>query len=280
MDLKYDPVSYVVAAGKPYHHLELSLTRAVAGLRSRADLTADVVAMQNGDGSWPAGWKAGAPGSVPRTAAIIPLLFRAGAADAARKGAAWLAATQRADGGFCENAALADTLQPEWEWFSAEHPVTWITGAAVVSLTTVGGYDDAVIRARDLLLRARNAEGGWPGQVTAAFKNRTDLWAIPEVVQGLLAAGVAANHDVFRDLMSALARYRKGWRDPIANPLPALLALGRRLSSPEVQETLQLLVGTQNGDGGWPYLAGGDSHADPTTAFDALFGRYGLLAAR
>jgi hypothetical protein len=280
MDLKSDPVSYVVAAGKPYHHLELSLTRAVAGLRSRADLTADVVATQNGDGSWPAGGKTGAPGNVPRTAGIVPLLFRAGAADAARKGAAWLAAMQRADGGFCENAALADTLKPEWEWFSAEHTVTWITGSAIVAFTTVDGYNDAVIRARDLLLRARNAEGGWPGQLAPAFKDRTDLWTIPEVVQGLLAAGVAANHDVFRDLVPALVRHREGWRDPIANPLPALLALGRRLSSPEVQEALQLLVATQNDDGGWPYLAGGDSHPDPTTAFVALFGRYGLLAAR
>jgi hypothetical protein len=267
---------YVLAAGRPHHLLELGLVGIDPG-RARADLVADVGALQNDDGSF-AGTR-GEPGSVPVTASRAEILARAGETEAAKRGAAWLASVQREDGGFCENAALAATLKPEWEWFSAENPVTWITGEAMVALAAVGGFDRNVTLARNLLLRARNRDGGWPGQVAASYPDRTDLWTVPGVVRGLLAAGVAANHDVFAGLAGALARQKDGWRNPIENPLPALMALGRRGTDADVQVCLKLLADAQNEDGGWPYFAGGESHPNPTTEILTLLAKYRLASS-
>lgn len=266
---------YVISTGKAYHHLELRLA-GVDVPRAQDELVTEITASQNDDGSFPGSRPKGEAGSVPVTSRLVGLLARAGEAEAAAKGAAWLASMQREDGGFSENAALADALKPEWDWFSAAHPVTWITGDAIVALAAVGGFEKNVALARNLLLRTRNADGGWPGQVAEGYPDRTDLWTIPGVVQGLLAAGVAANHDVFAGLAGALGRQKKGWRDPIANPLPAFLGLGRRAADGDVRECLKLLAETQNEDGGWPYLAGDESHPDPTTAAIALLRRYRL----
>jgi hypothetical protein len=267
--------AYVVAAGKAHHHLELSLAGGDAS-RAKADLVAEATAAQNDDGSFAGARGENEPGSVPATASRVELLARAGAPEAAKKGAAWLAAMQRRDGGFCENPALAANLKAEWEWFSARNSVTWITGEAIVALSAAGDFTENINRARSLLLRTRNKDGGWPGQVAKDYPDRTDLWTIPGVVQGLLAAGIAPNHDVFAGLAGALARQKGRWRNPVENPLPVLLTLGRRAADADVQECLNLLAETQNGDGGWPYLAGDESHPDPTTAFYVLLTKYRL----
>lgn len=270
--------AYVVAAGKAHHHLELSLAGGDAS-RVKADLAAEVTAAQNEDGSFAGTGAKSEPGSVPVTAWRVELLARAGAPEAAKKGASWLAAMQRPDGGFCENPALAANLKPEWEWFSARNSVTWITGDAIVALSAAGDFNENINRARSLLLRTRNKDGGWPGQVAKDYPDRTDLWTIPDVVQGLLAAGIAPNHDIFAGLPGALARQKGRWRNPIENPLPALLALGRRAADADVQKCLKLLAEAQNDDGGWPYLAGDESHPDPTTAFWVLLTKYRLSPA-
>lgn len=266
---------YVISAGKAHHHLDLALA-GVDVPRAKAELVAEITGSQNDNGSFAGSRPKGEPGSVPATSWRVELLERAGEGKAAKKGAAWLASMQRDDGGFSENAALAETLKPEWDWYSAENPVTWITGEAIVALAAVSGFDANINLARNFLLRARNKDGGWPGQVAEGYPDRTDLWTIPGVVQGLLAAGVGANHDVFAGLAGALARQKDGWRNPIENPLPAFLGLGRRAADGDVQECLKLLAGTQNDDGGWPYFAGDESHPDPTAAAVTLLRRYRL----
>jgi hypothetical protein len=275
MDRLGKAAEYVTSAGGPHHLLELGLVGIDAG-RGKDDLVAEITALQSDDGSFAGTRDRGEPGSVPATASRTDILHRAGADEAAKKAAAWLAARQREDGGFCENAALASTLKPEWEWFSAEHTVTWITGEAMAALAVVGGFEPNVTRARNLLLRARNRDGGWPGQVAAGYPDRTDLWTINGVVQGLIAAGIAPNHDAFAGLAGALTRQQDRWRNPIENPLPAFLALGRRGADGDVQTCLKSFAGAQNKDGGWPYLAGGESHPDPTAAAVALLARYRL----
>ena len=266
---------YVISAGKAHHHLELRLA-GVDVPRAKAELVAEITGSQNDDGSFAGSRPKGEPGGVPATSRRVELLARAGEGKAAQKGAAWLASMQREEGGFSENAALAGTLKPEWDWYSAENPVTWITGDAMVALAAAGDFDKNIILARNFLLRARNKDGGWPGQVAESYPDRTDLWTIPGVVQGLLAAGVAANHDVFAGLAGALGRQKDVWRNPIENPLPAFLGLGRRAADGDVQECLKLLAETQNDDGGWPYCAGDESHADPTAAAVTLLRKYRL----
>ncbi len=268
-------VDFVISAGTTRHYLELALAGVDLG-RAPSDLVGDITGSQNDDGSFAGTRGRGEPGSVPTTAALVELLVRAGNGKAAKKGAAWLAAMQRDDGGFCENPALEATLKPEWEWFSSKNAVTWITGDAIVALAATDGFAENVTRARALLLRARNKDGGWPGQVSPDYPDRTDLWTIPGVVRGLLAAGIAPNHDVFAGLAAALGRQKDRWRNPVENPLPAFLTLGRRGADADVQECLKLLAGAQNKDGGWPYLAGGESHPEPTTAAVALLRRYRL----
>lgn len=274
MELKYDVVKYLADAGGPHHHLELNLSG--IKLKDRRELINLITAAQNDDGSWPAGLVKGKPGSVPFSAWMVELLRRAGEEPTAKKGAAWLAAMQRPDGGFAENAALAETLKPEWEWFSTSNPVTWITGEAMVALAAVGGYNAQVNAARNLLFRARNRRGGWPGQVAPAFADRTDLWTVTSVVRGLLAAGTPANHDVFAGIREVLREHRNRWHNPVENPFAAFLALGRRLSDADVQESLTVLAESQNADGGWPYEAGGPSHPDITVGVWTVLVRYGL----
>jgi len=266
---------YLFAAGKAHHLLELGLAGVDAG-RAKADLLAEILASQNDDGSFPGSRPQGEPGSVFATSRRVDLLARAGEAEPARRGAAWLAALQRADGGFAENPALAATLDPSWDWYSVENAVTWMTGEALVALALVGGFEANVTAARNLLLRARNADGGWPGQVAESYPDRTDLWTVASVVQGLLAAGIAPNHDVFSGLAGALARQKDRWQHPIENPLPALMALGRRGVDGDVQECLKLLAKGQNKDGGWGYFAGDDSHPDPSTSVVVIIARYRL----
>jgi hypothetical protein len=275
MDRLKKAAEYVISSGGPHHLLELGLAGIDAG-RGKADLVAEITALQNDDGSFAGASGPGKPGSVPVTASRTDLLHRAAETQTAKKAAEWLVGRQREDGGFCENAALASTLKPEWEWFSTEHAVTWITGEAMAALAAVGGFGPNVTRARNLLLRARNRDGGWPGQVAADYPDRTDLWTVNGVVQGLIAAGIAPNHDAFAGLAGALSRQQDRWRNPIENPLPAFLALGRRGADADVQACLKVLAGSQNKDGGWPYLAGGESHPDPTTAAVALLARYRL----
>lgn len=276
MELKRDPVPYIIAAGGPNHHLELGLIgRNVP--QSDAELIAALVERQNGDGSWSVLYESGRPGSVAATARTAELLARAGNPAAAAQGAAWLAAQQRPEGGFAENAALADALKPEWDWISATHIVTGLTGEVILALVAAGGYGAQVAKARDLLILTRHKDGGWPGQLAAAFRERVDLWAVAGVVKGLLAAGIAANHPVFNNLTEALERRKDNWRNPVENPLPAFLALGKRLSDADVQECLRLAAESQNDDGGWPFLAGHESDPTPTVTFTVLFARYGLL---
>jgi len=275
MDSLKSASEFVISAGGPHHLLALGLAGLDPG-QSKDDLVAEITSLQNEDGSFPGAGGRGEPGSVPATASRVDLLHRTGEGEAVPRGAAWLAAQQREDGGFCENAALAATLKPEWDWFSTDHTVTWITGDVIVALSAAGGFDARVTRGRNLLLRARNRDGGWPGQIAEDYPDRTDLWAVNGVVQGLLAAGISPNHDVFAGLAGALGRQKDGWRNPIENPLPALMALGRRGTDADVQTCLKLLAETQNADGGWPYLAGGESHAEPTTAAVTLLRRYRL----
>jgi hypothetical protein len=277
MELKRDPLPYLLAHGGPHHRLAWALAGGSVE-ETDLELIAVITGWQNGDGSFPPPGLSGKPGSVPATANLTELLMRAGAGDPADRAAVWLANQQRNDGGFAENPALADSLKPEWEWLSATRPVTWVTALAMQALNAAGGYHAPVNRARNFLLRARNRDGGWPGQVGEGYPDRTDLWTLGDVVKGLLAVGIAANHDVFRGLPAALERQKAGWRDPVANPLPTWLALGRRLSDANVQEGLKLLVATQNDDGGWPYLADRESHPDTTLAFMTLLVKYGLHA--
>jgi hypothetical protein len=266
---------YLLGAGKAHHLLELGLAGVDLG-RAKADLVAEILASQNDDGSFAGSRPQGEPGSVFATSERVDLLARAGEAEGARRGAAWLVSLQRDDGGFAENPALADTLDPSWDWYSVEHAVTWMTGEALVALAVVGGFDANVNAARNLLLRARNADGGWPGQVAETYPDRTDLWTVPGVVQGLLAAGIAPNHDVFAGLAGALSRQKDRWKNPVENPLPALMALGRRGVDGDVQECLKLLAKAQNKDGGWGYFAGDESHPDPSTAVVAVTSKYRL----
>jgi hypothetical protein len=57
------------------------------------------------------------------------------------------------------------------------------------------------------------------------------------------------------------------------------MALGRRGTDADVQLCLKLLAETQNRDGGWPYLAEGESDADVTTMVATLLAKYRLAPA-
>jgi hypothetical protein len=267
--------AYIISEGSANHQLELGLAGIDPG-RGKAELVAAITGRQNDDGSFPAAGPDGGPGSVLSTSDRVDLLARVGEAGAAGKGAAWLAAQQREDGGFCENPALADTIDGEWDWYTTKNTVTWMTGDAIVALALAGGFDRQMNAARNLLLRTRNKDGGWPGQVAEGYPDRTDLWTVPGVVQGLLAAGIAPNHDVFAGLPGALGRQKDGWKNPIENPLPVFLGLGRRAADDDVQACLKLLAAAQNDDGGWPHFVGGESHPAPTTAVLALLAKYRL----
>jgi hypothetical protein len=206
-----------------------------------ADRIGDIAGRQNADGGWP--YIRGKSWTEP-TAYAVMALFHSGEQQAARRGAAWLASMQRADGGLAPQAGVEDST---WVTTLALLLPSEICGDALRSgavrwlMRTTGEETGTIYRLRQRLLgNLRPADqqfSGWP-------------W-VP---------GAAA------------------WVGPTAVSILALDKEGRRASAPQLraraEEGRSFLLARMCSEGGWNHgsarALGYDSRPYPETTGMAL----------
>lgn len=255
--------------GKAHHKLEVLLALGRKG-ENFERLVAELWKGQNADGgwSWMGRWpfEEERPSSVYDTAVILGLLLLAGenkGSERVERAMSFLFSMQREDGGWNENPRVYKAILKGWIWYSTEHSVTWIT-ATVVNALILAGYaeDQRVVKALNYLRNMQNKEGGWPSHVGAP--ERTDLWAMEEIVEALVNAGEPRDSPVIARALEAVVKYKERWKEPVENPLGVFLKLGYRLEHPYVEECVGYLVAGQHEDGGWGYYNEWDSKPGPT----------------
>ncbi|NJP31349.1 prenyltransferase/squalene oxidase repeat-containing protein [Micromonospora thermarum] len=245
-------IGFVVAHGDVVDRARLSRLR--TGTPPGPDVLDVVEGGQLPDGGWPAYLEGKVP-SVDATCFRLAELDDLGAIDrpAARRALDWLAFRQLPDGGWEEDAALADTA-PEWArpgdpeagFYLTANAAFWLTVAGLDARAAgpldhrVGGVYAGVVHAAALSLVARlNPDGSWPSFLAA----------------GWLSAGVLFRQEMFQES----ARIQVALAERIADMSPAnvawLAASLRRVGVDDQDWILvrarRRLAETQRSDGGW-----------------------------
>jgi hypothetical protein len=235
-------IGYVVAHGDEVDRARLAWLR--SGIAPPPEVLEKVELGITADGGWPAFW-GGDVGSVDATCFRLGELDDLGALDrpAARRALAWLAATQRPDGTWEEDASLAG-VAPPWAQPGDEEAKLYLTTNAAFWLI-VGGEKDAetlaapIVRAAEAFRASLRPDGSWPSFLVTGWLGCALLYhlgwfyesaqiqvALTERVPGMSAADTAS-------LAAALRRIGMSEEDSL------LRAARRRLEQ------------TQRSDGGW-----------------------------
>ncbi|MEV1144292.1 prenyltransferase/squalene oxidase repeat-containing protein [Micromonospora sp. NPDC049799] len=245
-------IGFVVAHGDAVDRARLSRLR--SGTAPAPDLLDVAEGGQTPDGGWPA-YLDGSVASVDATCFRLAELDDLGALGrpAARRALDWLASRQLPDGGWHEDAALAETA-PEWArpgdpeagFYLTANAGFWLTVAGLDARAAgpldhrVGGVYAGVVHAAAQSLVARlNPDGSWPSFLAA----------------GWLSAAVLHRQHMFQES----ARIQVALADRVADMSPADVAwLAATLRRVEVEEhdwvvvrARRRLTETQRSDGGW-----------------------------
>ncbi|MFW9926186.1 MAG: prenyltransferase/squalene oxidase repeat-containing protein, partial [Candidatus Thorarchaeota archaeon] len=269
-NLHYDYQNYLLSNGNVADKLRL----ASAGFEVPSGLVDELMTelknILNPDGGVPFGVSQGSPSSVKETAEILALVAerRSEWPEITNKMTEFLISRQKNDGGFGESLKIDPYIEDKWgpigrDWYPVAKSVTWLTGKALEALCLVE-YDDEerIRRARDFLLYNQYEDGNWPD-----FKNldTSDPLATGNILQGLKAAGVKPDNKVYEDGRAALFQHLK---DSIENgstsDMADLTAVGAPKTDLErevIGDGIQLIVQTQNKDGGWALI--GTKKSDP-----------------
>ncbi|MFG2048818.1 prenyltransferase/squalene oxidase repeat-containing protein [Micromonospora sp. NPDC048935] len=245
-------IGFVVAHGDAVERARLSWLR--NGTAVPVELLEIAEVGQSSDGGWPATWGGGVA-SIDATCFRLTELDDLGALGrpAARRALDWLASRQQADGGWDEDASLADSA-PEWArpgdpeagFLQSANAGFWLTVAGLDARASgpldhrVGGAYAGVVQAAAHSLAARlRPDGSWPSFLAA----------------GWLSAAVLHRQDMFQES----ARIQVVLAERMAKMSPgnvAWLAATLRRAGIDPQEwimvrALRRLTETQRSDGGW-----------------------------
>ena len=225
----------------------------------------------NHDGGVPFNMASGNPSSVKETAEILPLILKHkdSRQDLIQQMIGFLIARQKKDGGFAETLNLNDLIEDKWgtttgrEWYPVGKSITWLTGKALDALCLVG-YDDEerLKRARDFLIYSQHEDGHWPD-----FKgqNISDPLSTGNILPALKAIGVNSNNKVYKDGRAALLqRLKASVKNELTCDMVDLLSVGPPGTEKErklVKNAVDLIVSSQNPDGGWRMM--GAKKSDP-----------------
>jgi hypothetical protein len=218
----------------------------------------------NRDGGVPFGLEMGNPSSVKETSEILPLMFkfRKTHDHLIQRMADFLVSRQKGDGGFAETLNLEHLIEDRYgskwggEFYPVGKSVTWLTGKALEALSLVE-YDDEerLRRARDFLVYSQYEDGNWPDFMNMG---RSDPLATGNILTGLRAAGVDSNAKVYKDARAALFQHLK---DALENKSTYDMVDLTAVCPPEndkeqnvVLGGLELIVETQEKDGGWTLM--------------------------
>ncbi|MGW5560378.1 squalene--hopene cyclase [Micromonospora sp. NPDC003944] len=245
-------IGFVVAHGDAVDRARLSWLR--NGTAVPAELLETAEVGQSADGGWPATW-GGPVASIDATCFRLAELDDLGALGrpAARRALDWLASRQQADGGWEEDASLADSA-PEWArpgdpeaaFLVSANAGFWLTVAGLDARASgpldhrVGGAYAGVVQAAAHSLAARlRPDGSWPSYLAA----------------GWLSAAVLHRQEMFQE--SARIQVVLAERMPKMSPGDvAWLAATLRRAGVDPQDwimvrALRRLAETQRTDGGW-----------------------------
>jgi hypothetical protein len=215
-----------------------------------SDLRGTLEAARNADGGW--GAYAERPSNTEATA-LATMALRTHRPDAARAGAAWLAASQRDDG--------------SWSFTREAPDPSWAGSLALLGLAARGGHDAAVRRGVDWLVGYR----GRPLPLDARIR----YWLWPERQSATLDPdlnGWPWAADTF------------SWVEPTSYAVLALRRLdprGRRAAA-RVREGVAMILDRMCPGGGWNYgnsvVLGEDLEPYPDTTAIALLALQGARA--
>jgi hypothetical protein len=117
-------------------------------------------------------------------------------------------------------------------------------------------------RARDFLLYNQYEDGHWPDYIG---RNESDPIGTGNILAGLKAIGINSDNKVYKDGRVALLQHLKdAVEDKLIFDMMDLTAVGTPksdLESEVIRDGLELIIQTQNEDGGWAPL--GSKKSDP-----------------
>jgi squalene cyclase len=239
-----------------------------AGYEVDADVVNSVLEevedLLNKDGGVPFGLDEDNPSSVKETSELLPLLlnFRKTHDHLIERMVDFLVSRQKKDGGFAEAMNLDYLIEDRYgaKWGSEFYPVgksvTWLTGKALEALS-LAKYDDEVRlrRARDFLMNSQNEDGNWPDFINMG---QSDPLATGNILTGLRAAGVDVKAKVFKDARAALYQHLKDALESKSTDdmidLTAVCPAETERELDVINGAIELIIETQNKDGGWPPL--------------------------
>jgi Prenyltransferase and squalene oxidase repeat len=253
-------IGFVVARGDRVERARLSWLR--AGVLPQPEVLTEAESGQSRHGGWPATWN-GHVASVDATCFRLAELDDLGAlgGDAARLALDWLARSQRPDGTWEEDEALAEDA-PAWarpgdleaRLYLTANAAYWLTvaaadaadaaAAAATPLTVLDEppmpYADELAAAAEAIRGALRPDGTWPsflvtGWLGAAVLHRREMYYESARMQVVLAERVPRMSPADTAWMAAALR-RAGVRQDDW----LMVAARRRLAE------------TQRSDGGWP----------------------------
>lgn len=268
--LHYDLENYLLSNGSVADKLRL----ASAGFEIPSglvdELMTEVKQILNNDGGIPFGVTSGSPSSVKETAEILALIaqYKSEWPEVIEKMTGFLISRQKNDGGFGESLKIDPYIEDKFgpvgrDWYPVAKSVTWLTGKALEALCLVDyGIEERMKRARDFLLFSQYEDGNWPD-----YKDQqtSDPLATGNILSSLRAVGINSDNKVLEDGKAALFQHLK---DSIENKstldMTDLSVVGSPKTDLErevIREGIELIVQTQNKDGGWAPI--GSKKSDP-----------------
>jgi hypothetical protein len=259
-ELHYDFHTYLLSKGNIADKVRLIAAGYKIPTDVQESIMNDLSSIQNTDGGIPFGFKRGAPSSVKQTSEILTLIskMKVKYPTIVKTMTDFIISRQKRDGGFAESLKLDSFIEDKWgevgrEWYPVGTSVTWLTGKALEALCSVGYEDqDRLRRARDFLLYSQYEDGHWPD-----FKDQklSDPLGTGNILLGLRAMGVNSNNKVLEDGRAALLQYLKeNIEAKSIFDVVDLTAIGKPKTELErnvLIKGLELIIDTQNKDGGW-----------------------------
>jgi squalene cyclase len=270
INLHYDNRSYLLTNGNIADKLRLAFAAQGVSEAQIREFMDEVKRIQNKDGGMPFSVQPGNPSSVKETAEILALIsnYKSKWPAIIDEMIEFLVSRQKSDGGFSETLNLDPYIEDKWgeigrDWYPVAKSVTWLTGKALEALCLVSyENEERLKRARDFLLYNQYEDGNWPDYLG---RNESDPLATGNILLGLRAIGINSDNKVYRDGRAALLQHLK---EAVENKstfdMADLTAVGKpesNLESSVIRSGLELIVQSQNEDGGWAPL--GFKKSDP-----------------
>jgi squalene cyclase len=218
----------------------------------------------------PFGVQPGNPSSVKETSEILALIsiYKDSWSEIIDEMVKFLISRQKNDGGFSESLKLDPYIEDKWGNIGRLHypvakSITWLTGKALEALCLVGYEDEERLRrARDFLLYNQYEDGHWPNFIG---RDESDPIGTGNILQGLKAVGINSDNKVYQDGRAALLQHLKDAVESKSTfDMMDLTAVGKPksdLESEVLRNGLELIIQSQNEDGGWAPL--GSKKSDP-----------------